>query len=398
MGDATSNDGRYYAVQQGDGNFVVYDRLDPNHWVPAWDRWSWEAAQGSVTPQPPPVEPPPVNPPSPPRPPSHGFRVVRVTDDRDGTIPPRMYSYWSNAVVIGDYVYVFCGNADGVARFFKVHPNDTVERLPNYVGAYRGETEGWYWRRDGWLYTFNVGEDSLHCVNPFGSEDQTVLKLDGRYAGGNIWQPHSSDDGRVHVATVKDSSWRKVAMAMSVDGRMSYAPAFGDLDECHVSGDGHTAIMEEDNNTRIVDIATGRERLITNADGALAHLDCGPDYMVGEDDQTGACVKQHLVTLERTVLFSTWGMGHVSVRNGMCLLSRMEPQNDICWVGMNGEGISPILQHRMSVKQRKLTVTRRPDFADYDHQVKANLDYTASVAVYMSNAGGSRQDVYLARF
>lgn len=354
----------------------------------------WVNKHGGVVPEPQRPQPP-VDPGEPLHPPSHPPRLgqpIRITDEREGIIPPRMYSYWSNAVVLGDYVFIFCGNADGIARFFKVHPDDTVERLPNYIGDFRGETEGWYWRPDGRLYVFNVGGDELVCVNPFNvAERQTVLKLDGKYAGGNIWQPHSSDDGRTHVATVKDSNWRKVAMAMSVDGRMSYAPAFGDLDETHISGDGRTAIMEEDNNTRIVDVASGRERLILNQDGALAHLDCGPNYMVGEDDQIGACVNQNLETLARTILFNTWGMGHVSVRNGVCLLSRMEPENDICLVGLNGEGLTPVLQHGM------VTPANASNEVKYNHQVKANMDFTARVFIFMSNMGGGRQDVYMVR-
>lgn len=385
-------DGRYLhaitTANEGDGNDVVYDKwVVPGQLTPVWDKFSYEAglrARGVI------VHPPG----SQPQPSSEEIesvtplsrqpKLVRITTD--GNVPPRMYSYWSNACVLGDYVFIFCGNSSSsLAQFFKVHPDDTVERLPDYIGDVYSETEGWYWRRDGWLYLFGVGSDTLHCRNPFTGEGQSVLRLDGRYAGGSIWQPHSSDDGRVHCATVKDSSWNKVAVAISVDGNMSYVPAFGQLDESHVSGDGRYVIIEEDDNTRIVDVASGRERLILDADGALAHLDCGTDFMVGEDNQIGACVKQDLSSLQRIVLFNTWGMGHVSVRNNRCLLSRNAPENDLCWVGLSGEGITPIIHHRMVGN-------------DYDHQVKANLDYTASVAVFMSNMGGSKQDVYLIRF
>jgi len=73
---------------------------------------------------------------------------LQVTDARDGSIPPRMYSYWSNAVVKDGLIVVFCGGSDGRPQFFQIDPRArSVERLGSLNVPYGGETEGWYWDR-----------------------------------------------------------------------------------------------------------------------------------------------------------------------------------------------------------------------------------------------------------
>ena len=47
MRDLTSDDGKYYAVQQDDGNFVVYKKPEM---IPLWDKWSYIAYNQEITP------------------------------------------------------------------------------------------------------------------------------------------------------------------------------------------------------------------------------------------------------------------------------------------------------------------------------------------------------------
>lgn len=47
---------------------------------------------------------------------------LKITDERDGELLPRSYSYWSQAVVIDGVIYVFVGHADGRPRFFRIDP------------------------------------------------------------------------------------------------------------------------------------------------------------------------------------------------------------------------------------------------------------------------------------
>jgi hypothetical protein len=191
----------------------------------------------------------------------------------------------------------------------------------------------------------------------------------------------------VHCATVRrlvsDGAYPHIATVLVQGNQRMYVPAIGVQDESHITSDGAWLIVEEDDANRVIDVRSGAERRIVDPDGALSHIDCGPGFMVGEDNINGKCWKWELNRWEKTALFDTWGMGHVSVRAGRCLLSGSQM---LSWVDLNGGGLTPIREHKM-----------RSD-GSYDTQVKANLDPTGTVATYMTNSGGDRQDVVCLRF
>lgn len=318
-----------------------------------------------------------------PTPVPHEFQIIKVTDESDGRIPARMYSYWSNAVVLGDMVYVFCGHEDGHPHFFKIDARGTVSRLGALVG-YTGESEGWYWDRGGRLYI--IDGPRLHHVNPFNGEDSVVFDISDRYPNHNLWQAHSSADGTAHCATVRQNSNDfnpHVATVFVRNGEKRYVSATGVQDEAHITSNGAYGIIEEDDNNLIIDTGSGQEvQRILDADGALSHIDCGPNYMVGEDNIHGRAWRIDLPNLQRTELEQTWGMGHVSVAGDRCLLSN---QASLLWMDLNGGGLTHILEHGMVSD------------GSYDTQVKANLDPTGVVGCYMSNHASPRQDVFIVR-
>lgn len=377
MRDLTSDNGRYYAVQQDDHNFVVYELPS---WKPVWDQWSHEASHGH--PDPPPTPDPPTPGPTPGPVPKFDFKVIPITDDTQGYIPRREYSYWAHACVIGDTTYVLTCASDGHPKFFRVDAAGNVTSMGPMVG-YTGEGEGWYFDRQGRLYI--IQGPQLHRVNPFNGQDEVVFDISDKYGNHNLWQAHSSDDGNTHCATVRENSNDfnpHVATVIAQGNRKTYVPAMGKQDESHITADGGFCIIEEDDNNRIVSVKTGAEQLILDGDGALSHIDCGPGYMVGEDNIHGVAWKIDLPSLQRTPLEQTWGMGHVSVQNNRCLLSN---QSSLMWMDLNGNGLTHVLDHGMVG-------------SGYDYQVKANLDPTGSVAVYMTNQGGSpNQAVMLVR-
>jgi hypothetical protein len=312
---------------------------------------------------------------------THGGLIgpFEVTNDLGGRIPRRKYSYWPDSRVLLDgSMLVFCGNQDGQAQFFTMRPDGTVSILGSLQSYYKGETEGWYFGADGKLYLIPSGSSTLHRIDPFSGDDEVVFHISKDYPNCDIWQAHSSDDGTVHCATVRrilpDQSTQPIATVLAVGQRLRYIPAAGKLDESHLTSDGKWLIIEEDDTNRVINIATGDEKRIIDPDGALSHIDCGPGYMVGEDNINGKCWKWDLNAWTKTALFDTWGMGHVSVRNGRCLRS-----SDVAleWVDLNGGGLTKILDHLM--------VTGPGDA--YDYQVKASLDVTGTVAVYMTNHG-----------
>lgn len=395
----TTPDGRYTVAWEtageGDGNSVIYDRgadlAVPWPGAPVWDRFSHEAGLGASRPpvvlppveQPVPVPEPPA--PEPAVPASSSARVLRVTDPSDGDFVPRMYSYWPNAWLHDRHAYVFAGHVDGLPRFFKVDlGSGAVERLGPLLG-FTGTTEGWYWDANGWIYLLDGAR--LMRVSPFTNEARVVFDLAETHPGCILWQAHSSDDGTVHCATVKqvvsDGAYPAIGTVVYRIGRQEYFPAQGALDESQIDATGTYLIIKEDDDNRVINLSTRHTQILRDADGAVGHSDCGPLLLVGEDNIHGACVKwdlnQPLTPGRRMDLFSTWNMGHISIRGGRCLLS---DDTHLSLVSLGGGGVVPLLAHG-------------GDVGGYDNQVKANLDPSGRVATYMIHQGG-RFDVYLA--
>lgn len=392
MPEITSDDSRYVLTVQSDRNVVVYDRGRP-----VWDRWSYEAGQAETSPaETSPAEAPPAFPSIPAAPtvsvpgvlpPGIAGRVIQVTSADDGDLVPRMYSYWSNAWIDGGTAVVFVGHVDGRPRFFRVQlASGSVERLGPRL-PYTGTGEGWYWDAAGWIYLCDGPR--LRRVNPFDGRDQVVFDISDRLPGGALWQAHSSDDGQVHSATVQQTggndTWPKIGTAVYRNGQTDYFPARGVLDESQVTADGAFVIIKEDDDNRIITLATGEERILRDADGALGHSDCGPGIAVGEANlpEPGACVlwdlRQPLTLDRRRTLFTTWNMGYVALRGGRCLHS---DATHLSLVSLENGERTPVVAHGCNAGN------------DYDSRVKANLDPTGRVACYMTNAGG-RFDVSL---
>lgn len=381
-----SDDKKYLFFQQADNNFVVYlaDGM-----VPLWDRFSYEATQESPPPasgRPPapgPVAPSPTVPPA-----VGGGRLYRVTGPEDGIIPPRQYSYWSNAWVNGDDVYVFTGKRGDLPQFFRVKlSTGDVSRLGPLL-QYGGESEGWSWDLRGWIYLID-GPRYLH-VNPFGGETDVVYDISDVKPGHDLWQPHSSDDGQTHSATVRhiqSGAYPHMGTMVCRRGDLQYFAAIGELDESILTKDGAYLVIqekiEESEDNRVVVLATGEERRIRDKEGAVGHCDTGDSLIIGEDNQHGACVRWDLQRHAYRELFSTWGMGHLSVRQGVCLRS---DGSQLSLVDRQTGVQTPLLAHGATVLNPN---------EPYDDQVKANLSPCARVACFMSNFGSDRRDVYL---
>lgn len=371
-----TSDGRYMAADQDDGNFVVYG-VDG---APLWDRWSYEGKKGAEAATP-----------SPPAPrPSGGLRLVKVTDERDGELVNRGYSYWPQAWIkdAEGATYAFCGHADGNPRFFRVVDGGVNRLGPLLEGHYLGTGEGLYWSRDGRVHV--CAGSQLRLVNPFTGAEELIYdaSADG-HPDWNLWQAHSSDDGQVHSATVRiptpSGPYPAVGTLLVRGGAASFYPAEGELDESQVSSDGAYLLIKEshgasDDDNRLVNLATGDVQRLTKAEGALGHSDCGASFAIGADRANGTCAYVSFTQRLRAgrALFQTWNMGHVSVKGGRCLLA---DATALSLVALDGSGVTKLADHGMIGD-------------DYDHQVMANLDLTGRVAAYLSNAAG-RMDLYL---
>ncbi len=300
------------------------------------------------------------------------MRLIPVTDLAiDGPMVHRMYSYWANSWISGATIDVFAGHADGTVHFFSVEKDTgAVQRLGALL-PYAGTGEGWYWDAEGWVYLCEGPR--LRRVNPFTGENRVVMDVSARFPGCDIWQGHSSDDGQAHSATLRqvtsDGPYLNLGTVIQhSSSAWDFFARKGVLDESQIDASGRHLIIKEDDDNRIITLATGDERTIRNVDGALGHSDCGDGFAVGENDQAGACVYLDLATLEQRELFKTWDQGYVAVRGQRCVHSGAET---IDLVALDGSGLTPLTEHGANAGN------------DYDRRVKANLDPTGAVATYM---------------
>ena len=284
---------------------------------------------------------------------------------------------WSNAFVNNGHAYMFVGHADSRPRFFEVQPQ-RVRQLQNLHMPYGGTTEGWSWDSHGSIYL--VDGPRLRRVNPFSGDDDVVLDITHSHPNCRLWQSHSSDDGTTHCATVEqithDGPYTRIGTISMRHGAVKYFPAVGKLDESQITEAWLIIKEERDRNNqlrldnRVVNLDSGQEYWILDEAGAVGHSDCDQGILVGEDNQLGACILWDLNRVDvPKILFRTWNMGHVSVRNGRILVSDNE------WVSLldlSGSLLAPRHAHGVAV-------------TDYDSQVRANLDPTGRVACYMAH-------------
>lgn len=381
-------DGRYLIAWEtkgeGDGNSVVYDkwrRTSEGGILPIWDRWNYEANLGPINPLNP-IPPTPPNPPDNPTPIDPGvvshnrpLRNIRVTFPNDGIVTNRMVSYWPNGFIKGNYIYVLVGFTDFQPKLFRVNRDTSQSIRVELLVPYMGTAEGWYWDQFGWLYI--PDGPRLMRVNPFNGEIKQVFDATSICPDCDIWQAHSSDDGQVHSATIRRRGDGKyTGTYVNYHGDERYYEARQRLDESAVTTNGEYLIIKEGDDNRIITLRTGEERFISQVDGAVGHSDCGPNFVVGEDDSHGACVvwdlSKPLTEQNRRELYHTWNMGHISYRGGRYLLSN---DNILGLLDPNGAGLIPLFNHGMSP-------------GNYDHQVQSNLVLTGEACCYVSDVSG----------
>lgn len=324
----------------------------------------WRSRVRSRLPKPPVALPPTQSPP--PAAPSTQGRLHRI----QGPFHPRLYSYWANAVVLDSTTWVFGGHTGFGPLLYMIQPSGNIEPYAWSVPA--GTTEGWYWDREGWIYM--PVEHNLLCYNPRTRNSRVVAGLP--YLDHRLIQCHSSDDGQVHSASVQDTNtWNITSWAVLRQDSITPIGFRGRPDECQVDASGQWLLTKELNGDselfnsiyRIADRAHSELGL----KDAIGHSDMGAGFIVGEDSNRGAAVQVDLATHERTIIFETWNMGHVSVRGNRALFSRHE------------KGILELRD--LTTRQVLYTFNHGVISNDYDVQVRANLSPCGTRATFTMN-------------
>ena len=315
------------------------------------------------------------------------MQPIPVTNESDGIVINRGYSYFSACWLAPDgTILTFCGIVGKRPQFFRVELNDTITRRGPLLN-YDGEAEGWYFDHGGNVYVCDGPR--LKRVNLSTGQYTVALDISETRPGHDLWQAHSSDDGRSHSATLRqiasEGPYPKIGTVVQCgSGRMFYA-ATGTLDESHITADGSYVIIKETDEqgrlyNRIVSCADGGDGYRLNPGEAIGHSDCGSDFIVGEDSQIGACIRFDPRTRERRPLFDSWAVGHLSVRGRRCLHTN---DTTIRMIDVETKAITPVCDHGMIG-------------SGYDFQCHANLSPCGRAAAWVSNVAG-RMDLYACR-
>ncbi len=373
----------------------------------------------------------------------YGTTGVRLTNGSDcgGTdcVLPVGYSYWNNINnhVGSDTMLVFLGldrnKGGGGPTLFSYNKKTGETRNAGALftpdSPYSWSTgEGWYFSatRPTSLY-MNDGPRMLR-YDVVAHTFETVYDVRDQLGSDKyIWQMHSSNDDRVHSATVRQSSTYEMLGCMAYQeniGKTTYIPAKGDYDECQIDKSGRWLLIKENVDGRngednvIIDLQTGTQEIFLDEDGAAGHSDMGFGYLVAEDNfaaQPGAVRVWQLgvdpkAQSQGTLIYeiTSWasGVGHITygdARPGVPVGQQMACSSDAS--RDNLPRVNEIVCYRLDGSLNVLVVA--PNMTDlnasgggsddYWKMPKGNLDVTGEYFIWTANGGTNRNDAFIVR-
>jgi hypothetical protein len=361
------------------------------------------------------------------------------------------YSYWRN---INNHVgstdmYIFLGtdtNRGGVGpvllRYDK--STDAVQNLGalfDQNSPYHWSTgEGWYFSatQPSKLYTFVVGGTQLRRFDIFTRHFDSTPAIDLAAcprpsicpsSATYLTQPHSSDDDRVHSASVQDSNWQRIGCVVKRPSGFLYYSTPGGMafDECDIDKSGRWLILllNRNNGTRInriVDLQTGKQTTIDGTDGALGHLDSGYGYAVGADNYNS--LPNATILLKFPVQSSKRPIGPVvhynkrwdivaanHIAHGNASSAPAESQyacgsnasttpdmaDEIVCFSLNAIRNTDGSLDVLVVGQVMTDLYASGGGDDYAKRPKGNLDVTGRYFIWTTNLGGNRLDAFIVK-
>lgn len=346
------------------------------------------------------------------------------------------YSYWRNMNNhIGmDSMFIFLGldqsrggNGPSLFEF-----NKSTGEVTNLGALFPSDSHLSWATGEGWYFSATMPtklyiNDGPRIVrfDVITEQMQTVMDVTDKLGDGYyLSQIHSSDDDRVHSATVRDNSTYQMlgCMAYEEDSKRShYYPFESDFDECQVDRSGQWLIIKanldgqygEDN--LIVNLETGHERVLLDQDGAAGHSDVGHGYMVAADNWADNANTWKLWDFSQSVLQgqrvyhnNDWTVSapdHLSHTNARPDVAAQEQHACASSVNQSvGPHANEIICFNLDGSETTLVVA--PVMTDlnasgggdnYAKAPKGNLDITGRYFLWTSNAGSSRLDAFIVR-
>ena len=387
-----------------------------------------------------------------------GVRLTSAADCGSGQdcLWPVGYSYWRNVNnhTGGDTMYIVLGfdrNRGGAGPSLIAY-DKTVDHVQNLGPLFSAEspysystTEGWYFSATSAsrLYAFLPGNATLRRYDVLSRQFEATPALDLATCprpsvcpndAAFIFQPHSSDDDRVHSATVQNAAFQRLGCVVFDSSRFVYVPirAGYALDECHIDKSGRWLLVLETQvdgklDNRVVDVATGIETALTDAAGALGHLDTGFGYAIGADNynplpNASILLKFPITTTARplgpVVHFNKrWDIAAANhIAHGNAAAGRPPEEQYAC--GSNASRVADMADEIVCfslnpdrhadgsldvlVVGQIMTDLNAPggndlDGDDYEQMPKGNLDVSGRYFIWTANLGGNRLDAFLVK-
>ena len=371
---------------------------------------------------------------------TQGARLTNAADCGGGDcVLPVGYSYWRNTNnhVGSNTMLIFLGlttqrGGAGPSLFeYDKTTGAVTNRGPLFDASspFRHATaEGWYFSGTRPTALYMLDGPRLVRYDVVARTFQTVFDVTAPYGSNSyIWQPHSSDDDRVHSVTLRDRSShaRLGCVVYREDTRnYSYFPAMGGFDECSVDKSGRWLVILDDvdgryaQDNRIINLDTGAEKVLLDEQGAGGHSDLGNGYLIGEDDWAAEPGTARLWSFDQPMVPGS-GQGIVTYHT-------MNWSADLGHVshGNARPGTPPSQQYACSSNATRLDLARSNEIVcfrldgsldvlvvapvmmdlnaagggdDYSKHPMGNLDVTGQYFVWTTNLGGNRLDAFVVR-
>jgi hypothetical protein len=291
--------------------------------------------------------------------------------------------------------------------------------------------EGWYWSATMPHALYLSQGTKFLRYDVITRQLQTVFDAGPQFGADHyIWQTHSSNDDRVHSATLRSGAGASLGCLVysETTANLSFFPAQGDFDECQIDKSGRWLLIKENadraygEDNRIVDLQAGSSTLFLDQAGAGGHSDNGLGYMVAEDNYNGLPgavrvwtfgqpfpTSQTATGAQGQLVYHTtsWytNIGHISHANsrpgapfdqqyacgGGASRNNLPRDNEIVCFRLDGSldvlVVAPVMTD--------LDASGGGD--DYAKMPKGNLDVTGRYFLWTSNAGGGRLDAFIVK-
>ena len=291
--------------------------------------------------------------------------------------------------------------------------------------------EGWYWSptMPTKLYITDAVGPKLYRYDVNTTQLEVVFDVSSQFGSDKyIWQTHTSNDDKVHSATLRRTSDYSTLGCVVYDEntkQFTYAPEVGDFDECQVDKSGRWLLIKENldglygEDNAIFDLTTGQQTAtLLDQQGAAGHSDNGHGYMIPEDNWNNLPGAARVWRFDQPLpgtppqgllVYNTtdWNvdLGHVSHANataGVALdqqyacLSRasrysLPRANEIVCFRLDGSlqvlVVAPVMTD--------LNASGGGD--DYGKLPKGNLDIGGQYFIWTTNLGGDRLDAFIVK-